>query len=327
MVTTEAAQWGDHMSAPSTATVNHYRSTLLLLVVLLAGCRTNRPDLKTFATPEEAGNALVSAARSYDATRLTTIFGPDSKEVISSGDTIQDKNTAATFARGYDAMHRWRKMADGSEVLLVGYDNFPFPIPLKKNGDGRWFFDTAAGKEEVLNRRIGRNELAVIAVCDEVAKAQAQYFSQPHDGAKAKQYAQKFISDPGKHNGLYWTPQPNEPKSPLGPLAAFATAEGYTIRPDAHVPFHGYFFRMLQGQTSQAPGGAKTYVKDGKMTQGFALIAYPAEYGVSGIMTFMLNQDGVLLQKDLGTQTTSIGANMTEFNPDPEWKIVVQQQT
>src|SRR5262249_1076768 len=159
-------------------------------------------------------------------------------------------------------------------------------------------------REEVLNRRIGRNELAIIDVCGAAADAQAEYYSQPHDGATTKQYAEKFISDPGKQNGLYWESAPGQPQSPLGPLAAFATSEGYSVKPGAHTPFHGYYFHMLKGQTSNAPGGAKEYIVNGQMTGGFGFIAYPADYGNSGIMTFMINQDGLLLQKDLGKNTT-----------------------
>jgi hypothetical protein len=213
-------------------------------------------------------------------------------------------------------------MPDGAETLLVGADNFPFPIPLKKNADGKWFFDTVAGKDEVLNRRIGRNELAIIEVCRAVADAEAEYFARPQDGEKMKQYAAKFISDPGKQNGLYWKSPDGQPASPLGPLAAFATAEGYSVKPDAHTGFHGYYFQMLNGQNDKAPGGAKKYVVNGKMTGGFAFVAYPAEYGNSGVMTFIMNQDGVLLQKDLGKATTETVSAMIEFAPDSSWSIV-----
>ncbi|HYK36628.1 DUF2950 domain-containing protein [Alloacidobacterium sp.] len=275
-----------------------------------------------FATPDEAGSALVAAAKSGDQNTLLAIFGPDSKELISSGDAIQDKNTVAAFVAGYNVMHRWRRMPDGSQILLVGYDNFPFPIPLKKNDQGQWYFDTASGKEEILNRRIGRNELAIIDVCNAAANAQAEYFSQLHDGATTKQYAQKFISDPGKHNGLYWSSPAGQPQSPLGPLAAFATAEGYSVKPDAHAPFHGYYFHILEGQSGNAPGGAKQYVADGKMTGGFGFVAYPAEYGNSGVMTFMIDQDDVLLQKDLGKNTAEIATTMSKFDPDKSWTVV-----
>ncbi len=304
--------------------------TLLLLTIIvpLAACRHSetpgKPSISVFASQDDAGNALLAAAKSGDQNALLAIFGPDSKEVISSGDPVQDRNAAAAFVAGYDVMHRWRKLTDGAQILLVGADNFPFPIPLKKNGDGKWFFDTAAGKDEVLDRRIGRNELAIIDVCRAVVDAQAEYFTLPHDGEKTKQFAMKFISDPGKQNGLYWKSPDGQPASPLGPLAAYATADGYSVKQDAHTPFHGYYFHLLTGQTDKAPGGAKNYIVDGKMTGGFAFVAYPAEYGNSGVMTFMINQDGVLLQKDLGKTTTQTVTAMTQFDPDPGWIIVEQ---
>ena len=295
-----------------------FRARLLLLglVIPLAACnQSHQPSISVFATPEEAGNALLAAAKSGDQGAVAAIFGPDSKELISSGDAVEDKNAVEAFLEKYGVMHRWRRLVDGSQILVVGADNFPFPIPLKKNQSGQWFFDTAAGKEEILNRRIGRNELAIIEVCQAVAEAQAEYFSRLHDGARTKQYALKFISDPGKQNGLYWKSDEGQPESPLGPLVAFATSEGYSAKPDAHTPFHGYYFRMLNGQTSNAPGGAKDYMVDGKMVGGFAFIAYPAEYGNSGVMTFMMDQDGVLLQKDLGKTTTETATALSEFDP------------
>ncbi len=299
------------------------RLLLLTMLIPVAACKkAEKPEIGVFATPDDAGAALVAAAKSGDQNALLGIFGADSKEVIYSGDPVQDKNTADGFVAKYGVMHRWRKMPDDSEMLIVGADNFPFPIPLKKNGDGKWYFDTAAGREEVLNRRIGRNELAVIDICGAAADAQAEYFSQAHDGEKAKQFAAKFISDPGKQNGLYWQTAAGQPPSPLGPLAAFATTEGYSTKPDAHVPFHGYYFKMLKGQTDKTPSGAREYAVDGKMTGGFAFVAYPAEYGNSGVMTFMINQDGVLLEKDLGKTTTETATAMTEFDPDSSWKIV-----
>ena len=300
------------------------RVALLAFVIPLAACHQSAPSISMFATPDDAGAALLAAAKSGDHTALLAILGPDSKELISSGDPVQDKNTVDEFAKGYDAMHRWRRMADGSQILLVGADNFAFPIPLKKTSGGQWLFDTVAGKEEILNRRVGQNELAVIDACRAVADAQAEYFSQLHDGETTKQYALKFISDPGKQNGLYWAPTEGEPQSPLGPLAAFATSEGYSVKPDAHTAFHGYYFRMLTGQSAKAPGGAKSYVVDGKTVAGFAFIAYPAEYGNSGVMSFMINQDGVLLQKDLGKATTETASAMREFDPDARWTPVQQ---
>jgi hypothetical protein len=300
------------------------RFLLLAPIISLAACsKSDKPSSRAFASPDEAGNGLLEAAKSGDQKAVLAIFGPESKEIIFSGDAVQDKATVDAFVAAYGVMHRWRKMPDEAQILLIGADNFAFPIPLKKNGAGQWFFDTAAGKDEILARRIGRNELAVIDVCEALADAQAEYFSQPRDGERTKQYALKFISDTGRQNGLYWESAEGQPKSPLGPLAAFATTEGYSAKPDVHTPFHGYFFHMLNRQGSHAQGGAKDYVVDGKMVGGFAFVAYPVEYRNSGVMTFMINQDGVLLQKDLGKTTTETATAMTEFDPDASWSQVV----
>ena len=296
--------------------------TLLLMLMLSVplACKSKQADMSGFATPDDAGNALITAAKAGDQNALLTIFGPDSKDLLYSGDPVQDKNAATAFVSRYDAMHRWRRMPDGSQMLIVGVDNFPFPIPLKKNNDGRWFFDTAAGKEEILNRRVGRNELAVIDLCRAVVDAQGEYFAQKHGGVK--QYAQKFVSDAGQENGLYWPDAPGQPKSPVGPLAAQATADGYKADPARHQPFHGYYFAMLTKQGADAPGGAKDYIVNGKMTGGFAVIAYPAKYGDSGVMTFIVDRDGVVLQKDLGNTTEQLASATSEFNPDKSWTIV-----
>jgi Protein of unknown function (DUF2950) len=298
----------------------------LALLVPLAACNSNKeaekPSIKTFASPEEAGSAMIAAAKAGDRNAIVTIFGPGSDEVLFSGDSVDDKNSGDAFVAKYGTMHRWREMRDGSEVLIVGADNYPFAIPLKKNGGGQWFFDTAAGKEEVESRRVGRNELAVIDVCYAIADAQQEYFAYAHQGQPAKEYAVKFLSDEGKQNGLYWKTADGQTPSPLGPLAAFASAEGYKANPNGHTAFHGYYFQMLKGQTDKAPGGAKDYMVNGKMTNGYAFVAYPAQYGNSGVMTFMINQDGVLLQKDLGKDTTQTATAMTMFDPDPAWAIV-----
>jgi len=291
----------------------------------LAVCqKSDEPSYRVFASPDLAGEALQAAAKSGDEKRLLAIFGPDAKELLSSGDAVQDKAAVEGFVARYGVMHRWRKMPDESETLVVGADNFPFPIPLKKSAGGQWFFDTVAGEDEILSRRIGRDELAIIDVCRAVADAQAVYFAHPHDGQAAKQYAMKFISDPGKQNGLYWKSPEGQPRSPLGPLAASAAVQGYSVKPNSHAPFHGYYFHMLEGQGSHAPGGAKNYVVDGKMTGGFAFVAYPAKYGNSGVMTFMISQDGLLFQKNLGKTTAETAAAMTEFDPDASWSLVEQ---
>jgi Protein of unknown function (DUF2950) len=297
---------------------------LAILLSLAACSKPAKPSYRVFATPEEAGNVLLDAAKSGDQNAVLAVFGPDSKEIVFSGDAVQDKTVADAFVAAYGVMHRWRKMADGSQTLLVGADNFAFPIPLKKNGAGQWYFDAAAGKDEILARRIGRNELAVIDVCAALADAQTEYFSQRHSDGSTKQYALKFISDPGKQNGLYWESPEGQPKSPLGPMVALATNEGYSAKPSSPAPFHGYYFRILTSQGSHAPGGAKDYVVNGKLTGGFAFVAYPAEYDDSGVMTFIINQDGLLFQKDLGKTTTEIATAMSQFDPAEGWSPVEQ---
>ena len=302
------------------------RLVLLALVIPLASCHktetTSAPN--AFATPEQAGDAIIAAAKAGNQDDLMAIFGPEAKQLLFSGDPVQDKNGLQTFVTGYGVMHRWRKMKDGSQTLLVGADNFPFPIPLKKNAGGQWYFDTAAGKDEILNRRIGRNELAVIDVCNALVDAEGQYHSQPHDGAAKGQFALKFISDPGKQNGLYWKSDNGQPESPLGPQVTQAVAEGYSKNANGPTPFHGYFFKILTGQSAKAPGGAKDYVVDGKMVRGFAFVAYPATYGDSGIMSFIVNQDGLLLQKDLGANTAQVASAMTTYDPDTGWDPIPQ---
>lgn len=297
---------------------------ILTLLVLLSACSKTpeKPLMKGFASPDEAGDAILQAAKSGDQATVLAIFGPDSKDILYSGDAVQDKTAVNSFINAYEVMHRWRVMTDGSQRLLVGADNYPFPIPLKKNISGQWSFDIAAGKDEILARRIGRNEFAVIDVCAALADAQYEYFAKPRNGEKTKQYALKFISDAGTQNGLYWDSPPDQPRSPLGPLAAFATNEGYSVKPDAHVPFHGYYFRMLTKQGSKAPGGAKDYVVNGKLNGGFAFLAYPSEYRNSGVMTFLVGPDGVVYQRDLGAKTSDVATAMTEYDPGDGWTNV-----
>ena len=297
---------------------------LLVLVLSFASCgksekpATTEVTQKTFASPGDAAKSLVEAAKAGNHDALIAIFGPGSQDIIFSGDAAQDKISFEHFATAYATMNRWRKQIDGSEVLVVGADNNPFPIPLKKNSAGQWYFDTAAGKDEILSRRIGDNELAAMEVVAAMADAQAEYFSQRHDGVK--QYAQKFISDEGKQNGLYWKSPEGQPKSPLGPLAAYAAAtEGFTPEAGKQQPFHGYFYRILTKQGAAAKGGAKDYVVNGKMTGGFAFVAYPEKYGDTGVMTFIVDQSGVVYEKNLGKDTPELAKAMTEFNPDKTW--------
>jgi hypothetical protein len=275
---------------------------------------------RTFATPEDAGAALLSATKAGDNTALLAIFGPGASGLILSGDAAQDKATLEQFTTAYQTMVRWRKQTDGAEVLMVGAENYSFPIPLKKNSEGQWFFDTTTGKAEIQARRIGANELAAIDVMSAMADAQAQYLSQRHEGVK--QYAQKFISDEGTQNGLYWKSAEGQPMSPLGPGVAFAATEGFAPQPGKQQPFHGYFYRVLTKQGADAKGGAKDYIVNGKMTGGFAFIAYPEKYGDTGIATFIIDQNGIAYDKDLGNNTTQEAMAMTEFNPDKTWTTV-----
>ena len=281
----------------------------------LAAC--NKPSApagpKTFATPDEAGKALVQATGTQDKNAILAIFGSGSEDILSTGDPAQDKEAMEGFTHAYGVMNRWRKLADGTELLLVGAQNEAFPVPLMKNAAGQFYFDVAAGKEEILARRIGRDELAAIDICAALADSQAQYFAQKHGGVK--QYAQKFISDPGQQNGLYWESPAGAPRSPLGPLVAFASEEGYTFKPDVAQPYYGYYFRRLDTQGPKAT----PYIVNGKMTAGFAYLAYPAKYGDSGIKSFIINQQGVIYDKDLGKDTATVGKAMTSFNPNPGW--------
>jgi DUF2950 family protein len=274
---------------------------------------------KTFASPEAAGTALIAAAKAGDQDALIAIFGPDVKEILFSGDAVQDKNLRERFVTKYNEMNRWSKNKSGARILYVGPDNFPFPIPLEQNSAGQWSFNTAAGKDEVLARRIGDGELTAIGVLTEIANAQQEYFSQVH------QYAQKIVSDEGQHNGLYWQAAEGERPSPLGPLGDVAKALGYS-RSDKPQPFHGYYFHILTRQGEKAQGGAEDYMANGKMTGGFAVVAYPATYHNSGIMTFLVGKDGVVYQKDLGDKTAETAAAISEYNPDG-WAVVLAPET
>jgi hypothetical protein len=272
---------------------------------------------KVFATPADAGAAFLEAAKSGDQAALLAIFGPDGKTALFSGDAVKDKDNLQDFVAAYDQMHRWREIKVGGEVLYVGADNYPFPIPLAKNAAGRWVFDTAAGQDEILARRIGRDELTAIAASGAIAEAQAKYFSQQ------KQYAQKFISDEGKKDGLYWPVAAGQTPSPLEDVRDFAKAVGYTNAGQKPQPFDGYLFRILTRQGDKAKGGAKDYLVNGKMTGGFAVLAYPAEYRNSGIMTFVVDKDGVVYQKDLGEKTADLAQAMEAYDPGDGWKAAL----
>ncbi len=268
----------------------------------------------TYPTPEAASTAFLEAAKSGDQPALLAIFGPDGKTALFSGDAVKDKDNLADFVAAYTQMHRWREIKVGGQVLIVGADNYLFPVPLAKNSAGQWFFDTAAGKDEILARRIGKDELMAITAIGAVAEAQAKYFNLK------KEYAQKFISDEGKQDGLYWTVAEGQKDSPLNDLRDFAKAAGYTNSGDKAQAFGGYFFKILTKQGAKAKGGAKDYVVNGKMSGGFAVLAYPVEYRNSGIMTFIVGNEGVIYQKDLGESTFDTAQAMTEYQPDDSWK-------
>jgi len=292
---------------------------LLLLPAMTVSCGSQEeaPGQKAFSSPEDAVVALVQAARTDNKAEITAIFGPDAQKVLASGDPVMDRRSVEVFLAAYEERAQLTNEND-KRTLLIGNEEWPFPIPLVKE-NWKWRFDTAAGVKEVLFRRIGRNELSTITACRTFVEAQKEYAKKPHDGKPAGAYAQKFASTPGKQDGLYWKNEESQEPSPLGELAAQAAAEGYRRSGDQPVPFHGYYFRMLTAQGKNADGGARNYLKDGEMREGFSLIALPAEYGSSGIVTFIVNQDGIVREKDLGPNTAQIAAQITKFDPDSSW--------
>jgi len=278
-----------------------------------------QPSQRTFDSPGKAVQAMIRAVQTNDTNELMQIFGPQGREVLFSGDPVADKSNREEVVRKYQEMRRLVVEPDKTVTLYIGAENWPFPIPLA-NKKGAWYFDTSAGKQEILFRRIGRNETDTIDTLRTLVDAQKEYASQPRDG-DAKQFAQKFLSDEGRHNGLYWKSSPGEALSPIGPLIADATKEGYKKQAAGPTPFHGYIYRVLLRQGKDAPGGAMDYMTNRKLTRGFAFVAYPSEYRNSGVMTFIVGQDGRVYEKDLGPRTASIAAAMTEYNPDKSWQL------
>jgi len=274
---------------------------------------------KTFATPGDACLALYNAARSNDSQGLATIFGSNTNDILHTGDDVADKNMVENFIRRYDQMHRVVIEPDQTASLYIGAENWPVPISIVKNSAGAWYFDTESGKQEILRRRVGTNENDAIEILKALVDAQHDYASESRDGIK-KQYALKFLSDEGKHNGLYWKTDDQEAPSPIGPMLVAAAGAGYNLQPGQAAPFHGYYYRVLSKQGAAAKGGARDYMVDGMLIRGFAFVAYPAEYRNSGVMAFIVNQDGVVYQKDLGPQTAELAAAMQEYNPDDKWE-------
>jgi DUF2950 family protein len=275
---------------------------------------------QTFKTPDEAASALVSAAKTGDRKAIITVLGPDGEDIVTSGDEVADAATRQKFIAAYDAKHQIAMDGDNKATMVIGQEDFPLPIPLVRK-DGMWQFDTAAGRREILARRIGKNELDAIQASLAYVDAQNEYAEKDRTGAGVGTYAQRIISQPGKKDGLYWPTSQGEDASPLGELVAEATAQGYRAG-GGRAPFHGYYFKILTKQGAAAPGGELEYVVHGKMIGGFALVAYPAEYRNSGVMTFIVNHAGTVFQKDLGPDTAKLAERMSAFNPDKTWQQV-----
>ena len=304
---------------------------ILAAALLLTACaRTGSgtapaPAHTSFATPDEAVAALVAAAQQADVNTLQSLLGPGSEKLVSSGDAVQDKNERENFLTRYQAHHELVAGSPNDLVLLVGEDLWPLPIPLVRSAD-RWSFDGAAGAQELVLRRIGANELNTIDVMRGYVAAQEDYAAAGHDGAPSGAYAMRLRSSPGKQDGLHWETEAGAPQSPAGPLLAEAGTEGYAVKGDLQSPYHGYYYKLLLSQGADANGGARAYVQDGKLTGGFAALAYPAEYGASGIMTFMVNQDGTVWQRDLGSKTTEAARAIDSFNPDGDWTPIAPEE-
>jgi hypothetical protein len=303
---------------------------LLAMTALPAGifAASPEPAQRLFSSPEEARQALIKTVQAKDHAELKAIFGPVASE-LEPGDPVEQANEFEHFARHLEEGVEVVKEGAGKATLVIGAKKWPFPVPIVKNGDN-WLFDTAAGREEILNRRIGHNELLAVQVCRAYADAQREYFGMAEpDGDQIPKYAQHMISRPGKKNGLYWPTQAGEKESPLGLMVAKAKEEGYMLPRKAGEkgprPFHGYYFRLLKGQGKNAPGGKFNYIINGNMVAGYALVAYPARRGVSGVMTFIINQRGRVYEKDLGPKTTEIAHKMKQYNPDLTWKMMTEQ--
>jgi hypothetical protein len=296
----------------------------VVALILVASAPLFAAGEEQFSSPEAAVQALTSAAKAKDTNALHAIFGPIGHELVSP-DIVQATNEREMFMDRLTQKINLLRESDSKSVLQLGADAWPFPIPLVKQ-DGRWFFDTAAGKEEILNRRIGANELGAIAVCHAYVDAQREYASMDRNGDEVLEYAQQLRSTPGTHDGLYWPAQPGDDLSPLGPLIAQARVEGYRrqtkILSEEQSPYHGYYFKVLTRQGRDAPGGKYNYVINGHMIGGFALVAWPAQWGNSGIMTLIVNQQGKVYERNLGEKTPKVAAAMTEYNPDARWKLV-----
>ena len=296
-----------------------------LLALGLAACRGDGTETahRTFGSPEEAAESLAKAVKTGKLEDVRPFFGPDSQVLIDSSDPVAARRRRDVFSVAFAERWRLEGQGDGARTLVIGHEEWPFPIPIVKDGS-RWRFDTGAGVEEIVARRIGRNELAVIRLCRLYVAAQRLYAERGHDGRPAGIYAAAFRSEPGKHDGLYWTAARGETRSPLGDLVAAAAAEGRAIDGNGAQPspFQGYYFRILTAQGESAPGGSHDYRENGELRRGFGLVAWPAQYDVTGVMTFIVNQNGVVHEKDLGPDTDKSTRTMTAYNPDSTWAAV-----
>jgi len=296
---------------------------ILLGLLITAGCAKQPAQDGTFKSPEDAVSALVAAMQKDDLAALQAMLGPGSDELLNSGDAVQDASDRAAFLVAYETKHSLTDDGPDRKVLVTGDDEWPMPVPIVKR-DGRWQFDGEAGIDEMIYRRVGGNELGAIDVSRGFVNAQLEYAAEGRDGDPAGIYALKLVSDQGLQNGLYWPTEEGEPASPAGPFVAAAAAEGYRgAEGNERVPYHGYYYRMLYAQGENANGGARDYFKDGLLTEGFALVAWPADYGSSGVQTFIVNQDGIVFQKDLGEDTATAVEAIQSFDPDSSWTAIV----
>ena len=290
-----------------------------LFLASLSYAQTTVTPQKSYSSPEEAVNGLIAAVRANDTMAMLTILGQGGKEMISSGDAVADRSGREKFIKAYDEKNILQQGPEDKWVLSVGNDNWPMPIPIVKK-EAKWLFDPQEGKQEILNRRIGRNELQVMNVLHAYVDAQHEYASKDCSGGGKVEFAQRLISTKDRHDGLYWEAKDGEDESPLGPLVAQAAEEGYSNADLS--PYHGYYFRILTGQGSNAEGGVYDYVVNGKMILGFALQAFPAEYKNSGVMTFIVNQEGIIYEKNLGKDSKQKSEAMKLFDPDQTWNMV-----
>jgi hypothetical protein len=296
---------------------------MTVMVIFSASC-TQKPLGKSFPSPDEAVSVLIDAVKQNNNQQLISIFGPEGEKLIYSGDEVADQADRACFIQKFEEKHRLDQKNPETNILYVGKHEWPLPIPIVKTRAG-WYFDTAQGKEEILNRRIGKNELNVIKVMEAYVDAQREYVRKDWNANGVMEFAQRLVSTEGKKDGLYWPVKEGSKLSPFGPLIAQAVNEGYKEEDKALNPYHGYYYKILHGQGKNAPGGEYDYVVKNKMVLGFGLVAYPAEYGNSGIMTFIVNQQDIIYEKDLGQDTVKIANTMEKYDPDQTWKKVEKE--